>query len=60
VKEMNKMSQDLKMEKEARKKTQLEATLETENPGKRTGTTDASITNRIQEMEVRISGVKLP
>ena len=29
-----------------------------ENLGKGTGTTDASITNRIQEMEERISGVK--
>ena len=29
-----------------------------ENLGKRTGTTDASIINRIQEMEERISGVK--
>ena len=28
-----------------------------ENLGKRTGTTDASITNRIQEMEERISGI---
>jgi hypothetical protein len=27
------------------------------NLGKRTGTTDASITNRISEMEERISGV---
>ena len=29
-----------------------------ENIGKRTGTTDASITNRIQETEERISGVE--
>ena len=29
-----------------------------ENLGKRTGTTDTSITNRIQEMEDRISGVE--
>jgi hypothetical protein len=29
-----------------------------ENLGKRTGTTDASIINRIQEMEERISGVE--
>ena len=55
---MNKTTQDLKMEIEAIKKTQVEATLEMENLGKRTGTTDASITNRIQEMEERISGVE--
>ena len=29
-----------------------------ENLGKRTGITDASITNKIQEIEDRISGVK--
>jgi chromosome segregation ATPase len=50
VKEMNKMAQDLKMEIEAIKKTQMEAILEFENLGKRTRTTDTSITNRIQEM----------
>ena len=32
--------------------------LEVENLGKRTGTTDASITNRIQEMEERISDIE--
>jgi hypothetical protein len=30
-----------------------------ENLGKRTGTTDASITNRIQEVEERISCIKV-
>jgi hypothetical protein len=39
-------TQDLKMEIEAIKKTQTEAILEMENIGKRTGTTDISITNR--------------
>ena len=43
-KEMNKTVQDLKMEIEAIKKTQTEGILEMENLGKRTGTTDASIT----------------
>jgi len=40
------------------KKTQMEATLEMDNDGvgKRSGATDASITNRIQEIEERISG----
>ncbi|EGW04030.1 Putative transposase element L1Md-A101/L1Md-A102/L1Md-A2 [Cricetulus griseus] len=32
--------------------------LEIEKLGKRSGTTDVSITNRIQEMEERISGVE--
>jgi hypothetical protein len=46
------------MEIETIKKTQMEATLEMENLGKRTGTTDTSITGRIQEIEERISGVE--
>jgi hypothetical protein len=36
----------------------MEATLEMENPGKRTRTLDRSITNSIQEMEERIPGVE--
>ena len=32
--------------------------MEMENLGKQTGTTDTSITNRLQEMEERISGVE--
>jgi hypothetical protein len=44
---VNKTAQDLKLERETIKKTQMEATLEMENLGKRTGTTDTSITNRI-------------
>jgi DNA-binding Lrp family transcriptional regulator len=55
---MNKMVQDLKMKIEAIKKTQMEATLDMENIGKRIGTTETSITNRIQEMEERISSVE--
>jgi hypothetical protein len=43
--------QDLKVEVETIKKTQIEATLEMENLGKRSGATDASINNRIQEIE---------
>ena len=38
-------------------KSQMEATLEMENLGKRSGVRDASITNRVQEREERISGV---
>ena len=40
------------------KKTEMEATLEMENLGNRTGTIDTNITNRIQEMEKKISGIK--
>ena len=40
------------------KKNQSEATLEIENLGKKSGTIDASISNRIQEMEERISGTE--
>ena len=46
------------MKIEAIKKTQMEATLDMENIGKRIGTTETSITNRIQEMEERISSVE--
>ena len=55
---MNKTVQDLKIEIEAIKKSQMEAILEMENLGKRTGTAEVSITNRIQEMEERISGIE--
>jgi chromosome segregation ATPase len=58
VKKTNKTVQDLKMEIEATKKIELEATLETENLGKRTETIDTSIINRIQEMEQKISGIE--
>jgi hypothetical protein len=56
--ERNKTVQHLKMEIEATKKTQTEAILDMENLRKRTGTTDAIITNRIQEMEDRILGIE--
>jgi hypothetical protein len=58
AKEMNKTIQDLKMEIETIKKSQRGKTMELENPGKRSGVTDACITNRVQEREERISGVK--
>ena len=54
MKELNKTFQDLKMEIETIKKSQRETTLEIENLGKRSGVTDASITNRIQEIQERI------
>ena len=56
---MNKI-QDLKIEVETIKKSQRETTLEIENLGKRSGGIDASITNRIQEIEERISGAEDP
>jgi hypothetical protein len=56
--ELNKTIQDLKREVDTIKKTQSEATLEIENLGKKSGTIDASISNRLQEMEERISGAE--
>ena len=50
------MVQELKMEMETIKKTQREATLKI--LGKRSGTTDASITNRIQEIEKRVPKIE--
>jgi Ni,Fe-hydrogenase III large subunit len=56
---MNKIIQDLRMEIETiKKKSQKETTLELENLGKRSGDIDASITNRIQELEESISGAE--
>jgi prefoldin subunit 5 len=56
--EVDKTIQDLKREIETIKKSQRETTLEIETLGKKSGTTDASISNRIQEMEERISGAE--
>jgi len=58
VKEMNKTIQDLKMEIETIKTSQRETALEIENLGKRSGFIDARITNRIQEIEERLSGAE--
>ena len=46
------------MELETIKKSQSETTLEIENLGKSSGVIDASITNRIQEIEEGISGAE--
>ena len=46
------------MEVETIKKSQMVAILEMENLGKRSGTEYASITNRIQDIEERISRVE--
>ena len=51
VKETNNTIQNLKMKVETIKKSQRETTLELGNLGERSGVTDASITNRIQEIE---------
>ena len=56
MKELNKIIQDLKVEVETIKNSQRETTLEIENLGRTSGALDASITNRIQEIEERISG----
>jgi hypothetical protein len=56
VKELNKTIQNLKIEEETIKKSQRVKTLEIEILGKKSGAIDASITNRMQEMEERISG----
>jgi hypothetical protein len=47
-----------KIEIKAIKKTQVNITTETKNLGKRTETTNSSVTNRIQEMIQGISGVE--
>ena len=46
------------MEVETIKKSKRETTLEVEIPGNRSGVIDASITNKIQEIKERISGVE--
>ena len=56
--EMSKTIIDLKREVDTIKKTQSEATPEIETLGKKSGSIDASISNRIQELEERISGVE--
>jgi uncharacterized coiled-coil protein SlyX len=53
--ELNKIIQDLKREVETVKKPQSETTVETETLGKKSGTINESISNRIQEMEEKIS-----
>jgi hypothetical protein len=58
VKELNKTIQNLKMEVETIKRSLRGTTLEIEIVRQKSGAIDASITNRIQEMEVRISGAE--
>ena len=54
----NKTIQDLKMETEIIMKIQKEATQDIEDLGKKSRVIDASINNRIQETEKRISGAE--
>jgi cell division protein FtsL len=56
VMEMNKTIPNLKREVDTIKKMQNEAMLEIETLGKKSGNIDVSISNRIQEMEEKISG----
>ena len=58
MKELNKTIQYLKVEIETITKSKREITLEIENLEKRPGVVHASITNRIQEIEERISGAE--
>ena len=55
---MIKTIQDLKMEIETIRKSQRETALQLENLGKRSGVIDASIINRIQEIEESIWGLE--
>ena len=55
---MNKTILDLKREVDTIKKTQSEAMLEIETLGKKSGTIDASITNRIQEIEENLRHIR--
>ena len=55
---MNKTILNLKREVDTVKKTESEGTLELETLGKKSGNIDASISNRIQEMEEEISGAE--
>ncbi|ERE70461.1 GTPase IMAP family member 3-like protein [Cricetulus griseus] len=58
IKQLKETYHGLKTESETIKKTQTEGMLEVEKVSKQSGTTDASITNRIQELEDRISDAK--
>jgi hypothetical protein len=58
VKELNKAIQDLKLEVETIKKTQIEANLEMENLAKRSGITDITFTKRIQEIKEGVPGIE--
>ena len=52
------MVQEIKMEIERIKKTKMEATMEMDNLGKRSGVTDASMTNRVKDKDEKILGTE--
>lgn len=54
---MDKTIPDLKAEVESIKKTQAEENVEIKNLGTQAGPKEASFTNRLREMEERISGI---
>lgn len=56
---MNITFQDLKMETEAKKKTKTDGILGMAYLSKLAGTANTSITNRIQEIQEKISGVEV-
>ena len=58
TKEMKELKKEFKTKMETIKKSLKETTQEVENLKKKSGVTDASISNRLQEMEERISGAK--
>jgi len=58
MKELNKTIKDVRAGRETIKKSQRQTTLEIENLGKRTRVIDPSISNRIQEIEERLSGAE--
>ena len=58
MKKLIKAVKDLKVEVQTIMKTQIEATLEMKNLGKRSRITDVTINNRIQELQERNSDVK--
>ena len=55
---MKEWKKEFKTEMDTIKKTQKETTLEVEILKKKSGVTEASISNRLQEMEERILGAK--
>lgn len=58
VKDFNIMFQVLKKVLKTIKKLQIEKVLEIEKPGKRSEATDVSMTNIIEQMDEKISGIE--
>ena len=60
IKQVTEAVQDLKNEMELMKKTQTEGRMEMEYLNKRTGITETSTTNRLQEIEEECQTLKIP